>query len=187
MGAGGICFRVSVDTDAFILFIAAQFHQVAVGVAEVEAVHGAMGPVPLHDVADEGRPPGLQLSLDVVQLALRDEAEVLCAARRMRRSGLKLSRPRVDGDLAAGEVEVVMPVGLAVLHPQQSDVEVQTSLEVGCRDDEVVNAHESHKAKIRNKKTISHPSASNRGDSPVECLQNVACRGAAKEKEKFGK
>ena len=70
----------------------------------------------------------------------------------MRRSGLKLSRPRVDGDLAAGEVEVVMPVGLAVLHPQQSDVEVQTSLEVGCRDDEVVNAHESHKAKIRNKK-----------------------------------
>lgn len=104
----------------------------------------------------------------------------------MRRSGLKLSRPRVDGDLAAGEVEVVMPVGLAVLHPQQSDVEVQTSLEVGCRDDEVVNAHESHKAKIRNKKTISHPSASNRGDSPVECLQNVACRGAAKEKRSSG-
>lgn len=72
----------------------------------------------------------LLILFDGLQVVLYNQTEVLRAVSRMLGGGLELTFLRMDGDLATGEVEVMMVVTITVLHAQCSDVEIKASLQV---------------------------------------------------------
>ncbi len=124
--------------------IAAQLHQVAIGIAQVEALHLALRPVSNHDALDDVIALGCYFLLECDKVFIYYEAEVLRTILGIAGGGRELTLYRMHTDFPTGEIEVVVSVVGEMLHAEKPDVEIEASFEMGCGYDQVVDMVDSH-------------------------------------------
>lgn len=73
------------------LWITAELYEIAVGVAQVEALHGTPGTMPQHDARERPYARCLDLGLGLGKVVVHLQTEILCAIFRM--SGGRLNSP----------------------------------------------------------------------------------------------
>ena len=84
--------------------------------------------MPLNDVSQELDSFGHWVLLDGLQVILYYQSEVLRAESWVEGSRLELTLFCMDGNLATGEVKIVMVIAFTMLHAQYPDIEVKASL-----------------------------------------------------------
>lgn len=111
-------------------FMAAKLDEVAVWVAQVEALHLAQGPMPGYRPVFDGIAHGLNLAFRLREFASHPQAEVKASWRVPLCSREKLCRPRGEVELLVSKAQRMTPVGLLVRQAEHVRAERQTGVQV---------------------------------------------------------
>jgi len=123
------CARLSVDSD---------FHQVAVGIADVDAVHFTLRAIARHYAADDFCTSAAKLVFYFINVAFRDKTKVKRTGRRVCGGGQEFSRTGVNVYFLLSKVQAVPACVFFVAKLQNLRVKVQALRKVGSRQNKVI-------------------------------------------------
>ena len=115
-----------------------EFDEIAVGVAQVDALHRTAAAVTRDGAKLNARTFCQELLLHLLDILVHDKAEVQTAALRMARRRQELRRSLVDIDLRRTKEQRISPLPLLHPHVEQVTVEVQASRQISRRQHNIV-------------------------------------------------
>ena len=121
-----------------------EFDEIAVGVAQVDALHRTAAAVTRDGAELDARTFCQELLLHLLDILVHDKAEVQAAALRMARRRQELRRSLVDIDLRRAKEQRISPLPLLHPHVEQIAVEVQASRQISRRQHNMIECCNSH-------------------------------------------